>query len=199
MTSDSMHTEVINGYTISIWPDPEPPNPREFCTLGTLALQHGRYSLAWEHQGTSARTMRQQCGGWQEVQERIVRDVRQAGDEVVSIKYVYMLDHSSIHLKTSEGRDPFSHVHMGLDSGCVGFVYLTRKGVLSTYQRKHITQGLLDTAAKAMEQEVEDYNTFVGGRACMFEVLDPQGEPIESCGGYFSVAHAVEAAKECLL
>lgn len=166
-----METTEYNGYTIEIEQDPDPMNPRtEFDNVTKMACFHKRYILGdKDHCGFDDRDF----SNWDEMERGIF-----ARENVAVIRPLYMYDHSGITIKTT----PFS---CPWDSGQIGFVWITKETALKDFGIRRLTKKNIDRLAMALYADVETYDNYLTGEVYGYKVLDPDGEEVDSCWGFF--------------
>jgi len=154
-------TEKDGGYTIEIHTDEDAGNPRkEWDNAGTMLCMHSRYDLGDERNVTV-----------EAIQEIIER-------EDVLYLPLYLYDHSGITMRTG----PFS---CPWDSGQVGIIYITKERAIQEFGGKRFTETVKKQALSCLESEVKVYDAFLTGSVYGYNVLDPAGESIDSCWGFY--------------
>lgn len=166
MTTTTLDYRIVSDTT--------PMSPREWDNVSILALFHGRYALANEHGYRSS-----DYEGWDEMRAAI------ADDGGVHIIPVFMYDHGSVTLATGE-RNPFS---CPWDSGQIGFAFTTK-------EKMEYVGAPEDRVESIIEAEVQEYSKYLSGDAWGYEVLDDEGNVIDSCYGFLGYDVAEEAARE---
>lgn len=141
------------GYTLFIWQDVDPPDPREGC----LSKMHPRYSLGDENPYSSFTDFR-------ESQE--AKAIR------VSLP-VYLLDHSGLYISCNDFQDPW-------DSGRLGIIFYTDSTIKAEYGDEIPDD---KTLLAALKREVEEYNDYLNGIWVGYTIDDPDGIVVDSCGG----------------
>jgi hypothetical protein len=172
----------MEGKSVHIVADDSPESPREWDNLGVMFCDHRRYNLG----DTEKEISTSDCGSWADVEAKLVR---QADARV--ILPLYLLDHSGITISTSDFSDPW-------DSGQVGFIYATGKGIREAFGVKKVTAKLLESVREILESEVSIYDSFLRGDTYGYVIEDSSGEEIEACYGYYSIADAKESATYAL-
>jgi hypothetical protein len=114
-------------------------------------------------------------------------------EEHIVILPLYLYDHSGLSMSTGAFSCPW-------DSGQVGWIYCTKKTVIEEYG--NWTAESVAKATKRLEQEVETYSEYLGGEVYGYQVIDSDGEVIDSCWGYFGgmdccKQEATDSAKGC--
>lgn len=164
---DSIYEEEYKGYTIKIFQDTDPLNPRtDWDHCDTMVCFHRRYNLGDKHDWKDS------FNSWQELAEQIEKDFK----PVVMLP-LYLYDHSGITISTG----PFS---CPWDSGQVGFIFMSREEALKNWSRKRVTKKLQDRIEKFLESSVKEYDDYLTGNVYGFEITK-DGEDIESCWGFF--------------
>jgi len=161
-----------NGFTVTIYFDPQPMDPRECDNLSTLACWHRRASLGDEQiEGMNAK--------------ELIKHVRDKGDKILALVPLYLYQHSGMTMNTTG----FSS---GWDSGQVGWGYVTRAsaeqmGCVGTYKDRETGETKTYDKAffeDAIRQEVKVYDDFITGQCFGYEVTDEDGDHIDSCWGF---------------
>lgn len=171
-----IHTEEVNGKTISILPDVEPWNPREEDegNVSIMACFHGRYSLGDKHDMRS-----EDFSGWDEMEE-FLRKKKGA----ILVMELWLYDHSGLHIKVGDFNGMLPQGHAQFDTGRVGFVYTTKERIRKNWGVKYVTKKYRELARKGILGEVEYYDSYLSGDVCGFTVKDKDGEVLESCWGF---------------
>ena len=160
------------GYTINVWPEEDPINPREDSTFGHMACWHSRYALGDKH-----------C---YRTPAEFNADPERKNDALALPLYLY--DHSGITIST----EPFS---CPWDSGQVGFIYVTKAQVNKEYGCQRITKKVLDKVRTILEAEVEDYDRYLRGDYVRTAIISPDTELVGGCGDYDDMDYAISEAK----
>lgn len=176
--------------SVEIHYDQDPRNPREEfdCYVGTMACSHSRYDLGDKGSERIVSEL-QECESWQGMYDYLRRE---HGATVVMP--LYLLDHSGLALSAGapfSGNQKGSHYACdpgGWDTSTVGFIFDTEEG-------RERTGVELESVAKSLAWEVEEYGYYVNGEVFFFvgEGWDGDGECI---GGYYGADAAEEAAQE---
>jgi hypothetical protein len=90
-----------------------------------------------------------------------------------------MYDHSGITIRTS----PFS---CPWDSGQIGFIYATPERIREFYGVKRITAKVKADVLKHLHGEIETYDKYLTGEVYRYLIIDPDGNDVDSCSGYYS-------------
>lgn len=147
-------TKKIGDYLINILRDDNPMDPREDDNLGTMVCFHRRYELGDKNHNYDSNDY----NSWGEMREAIEKD-----EDTLIILPLYLYDHSGITMRTT----PFE---CRWDSGQVGFIYVSKKKVREEYSTKRITQKIVERVRKVLEGEVIDYDKFISGEMCGFQI-----------------------------
>lgn len=152
------------AYKYKIEQDEYSESPREWDNLGIMAFFHKRYSLGDDHNLS-------------------IEDVREIekSDDYVSLP-VYMLDHRDICISS---KTTFSEYYMGLDSGQLGIIFVSKEDIRSKLGIKRVTNRVIDRVINLLHSEVETYNQYVTGDVYSFVILDEDEEVIEFCCGFY--------------
>jgi hypothetical protein len=178
-----MYTEttVASGYTMEIFVDHFPSNPRtEWENMGTMVCFHNRYRLGDKHDYNS-----NDFDSWEGLEKQIIKD-----HDPAVILPIYMYDHSGITINTTG----FS---CGWDSGQIGFIYLSKEKARKEYGFKRLTAQIKDKLTKYLTGEVEIYDNYLTGEVYGFMIMEGE-EVIESVSGYYGRESVEEEANSCL-
>jgi hypothetical protein len=172
LSMEIAETFKVNNLTVNLFYDEDTESPRQWDNLGEMVCFHRRYSLGDKHTFRSP----------EEVEEFLSKTPHVALP-------LYLYDHSGITMSTS----PFS---CPWDSGRVGIIYVTLAQLRTEYNVKRITKTVREKAIKVLQSEVEEYDRFIRGEVYRYEILDENGEEVDSCGGFIGLDYAIEAARE---
>lgn len=160
------------GVSVSIVPDPEPSDPREWDNLGHMVCGHRRYTLG-DEQANSIEALKEAIEG-----ARVALPL-------------YLLDHSGISMSTGSFNDPW-------DSGMVGYIVATDEAIRGCYAMApdaEIGEDVILRVTENLKGEVETYDAYLRNDVCGYIVAgDTRYE--ESCWGFFSVEDAKHDANE---
>lgn len=160
--------KLKNGNTLQIIQDDSDQSPREWDNLGTMVCFHRNYNLSDKHNYRHG-----DYTGWKDLFNAINKK-----EKAIVILPVYLYDHSGITISTS----PFS---CPWDSGQVGFIFVGRDKLLKEHNVKRLTPKIKESAVKALEGEIETFDQFLRGDVYGFKVIDPDGEDVDSCWGFY--------------
>lgn len=173
--NDALHTEDISGYTLRIYPDPDPINWRnDGEPLGTLFCRHRRYNLG--DKGAEDAFIETDEGK---------RELR--ADVFVALP-VYLYDHGGISIRAGK---PFS---CPWDSGLVGVIYVTKNKARAEYGS--LSDEVREKCVNALTAEVEAYDQYINGEVYGYRVESPDGDVEESCWGFYGDYKAPGGALE---
>jgi len=181
---DTRETIEYKGYTIETYYSDCPCNPRDDCSLGTMACFHGRYDL-----GDAVDFSSKDFNGWDEMETHIKNKLG-----AVVILPLYLYDHSSQSISTRSfvGRA----VHGEWDSGRIGFIYATKEDIRKNWGCKRVSQELIKETERILEGEVNNYDQYIQGNVFGFTIEDSEGNNIDSCGGYLGEDYYDEMVNE---
>lgn len=97
-------------------------------------------------------------------------------------KPLYLMDHSSLTIRTSPFGDRF-------DSGLVGFIYANKECIKQDMGWKRLTQDRQEFIESILADEVDTYNNYINGFVYGFEVIDESNEIIDSVYGFYGNDH----------
>lgn len=161
--------KTVNSYTIKIYQDNDPTDPREWDNLGKMVCFHRGYSLGDEKEFKDP----------EDFQEYL-----QKNHKKIIYLPLYLYDHSGITISTK----PFS---CQWDSGQVGYIYITYEDIRKEYNTKKVTKEIKEKVLAILKLEVEIYDRYLTGQVFGFVVEDNKGEVIDSCWGYFDTPEEI--------
>ena len=164
-----LEQEEYKGYTINIFPDPFPMDPRDDSNLGHMVCLHKHYQLGDPHVFYDA--------------DEIYKFLEEENCIYLNL---YLYDHGGVTMSAA----PFS---CPWDSGQVGVIYVTREDALNEYGYKKLTKNLKNHVENVLHAEVEEYDKYLKGEFCEFQILDQEGEIIDR--GRDDMGYALEEAK----
>jgi len=152
------------GFTVEIYPDFDPPSPREWDNLGTMVCWHRRYILGDEHDFTTPDDFAEWAKG-----------------KKLIIKPLYLIDHSGLSMNTHGYNccDP-----QGWDWGQVGWIYVTYEDALRRFGRKRMSRKLRRRIERILENEVRTYDAYLSGQVYGF-VVKLGDKELDSCFGFY--------------
>ncbi len=153
----------LDGLTLHVEPDYNPPHPRRECdNLGTMLCWDKNYIFGDQNR-------------YADSEEFFASD--EAKNIYVSLP-VYLLEHSGQYLSTSGFADVDP---VGWDWGRLGIIYCTEETAKKWF-------GYLpdkETLKAQLNSEVECYNDYLNGAWYEFYIEGRNGEIEDSCGGFF--------------
>lgn len=193
---ESIETYYYRGYSIGIYQDIDPLNPREFDSLGTMACFHTGYSLGDEETPDYYSDWLADMADSIEDLPATIEDMVVNGAPVQELGKVllplirkhffilplFLYDHSGLWMSTSNRSWPFN---CPWDSGQVGWIYVSRKRVREQYGIKRISKKLQDKVLDRLVGEVRTYSQYLSGDIYGYIVWDDDGEEVDSCWGYY--------------
>jgi len=179
--SDIIETRDVNGFTVNVRvQDFCDMNPRkEYENLGTFFGFHGRYVSPDDAPDSDPQEARR---------------IAESADNICLPVWLY--DHSGTCYRAAP-ENPF---HCPWDSGCFGFIYCTRADARKAMNKKRLSAADVEMVKAWLMQEVETYSAWANGEVYGFEVLDGDGEQVDSCWGFigesdYAMAQGVESAE----
>ena len=153
-------------------------NPREEDNLGTMAYKHSRYCLGEESISDPIDWLEEKLNVRKKhvyTNERLQELEEKFFQKFIGHK-LYLYDHSGITISTS----PF---HCQWDSGQVGYIYVTKEKAREEYGR--LTKKKIERILSYLDGEVETFDQYLRGDVYGYEILNEDGEHIDSCHGFF--------------
>ena len=167
--NDTVETVEYKGYNIEIKSDFDPINPREeWDNVMTMLCFHGNYQL-----GDKTDLKSDMFDGWDEVKKHLIEE-----ENAVLLRPLYLYEHGGITISMSDFGDRW-------DSGCVGFIYLTKEKMQSELGWKRLTENRKAKAVQYMEGEVEVYDNYLTGAVYGFVIEETD----DSCWGFYGYDH----------
>jgi len=148
--------QEYKGHTIEIHRDDDPLNPRtEWDNAGTMICFHRRYCLGDKH-------------------NMHVEEAKQYVEhpDVIALP-LYLYDHSGVSISTRSF------------NGQIGWITVTREKALHEWGNKNLTKRVREMALACLESEVKTYDQFLRGEVYGFVIIDPDGDELDSCWGFF--------------
>lgn len=162
--SDSLESIEYKGYTIKLYTDDDPMNPRtEWDNFGNMVCWHRRYSLGDKHDFRDPEDF---------------QDFLNEHKGNIVLMPLYLYDHSGITISTSAFSCPW-------DSGQVGWIYATYADIRKEYSTKYVTKKIIEKVRQLLTSEVNVYDQYLTGQVYGFVIEDNSGESVESCWGYY--------------
>ena len=180
---EAIQEEKYKGYTIKIYPEMEPENPREeWDNLGTMICFHPRYSL-----GDKTDLKASNFQSLKEVEDYLINE-----KGAVIILPLVLLDHSGLWMRVGNSYDCDPG---GWDTSRVGFIYASKDKILKEYSAKTLNKALLKKAEETLKMEIKTYSQYLEGNVVGYQIEDYKGKNVAGCYGYYGVKDAIEEAK----
>ncbi len=174
----TIQEEKVGGYTIKVYSDPSPMNPREDDNATVMVFRHPKYNLGDKHNYKYAESIND------------LIDAIKMDHDVLALRVVYIYDHSGISISTNRTY-PYDD---RWDAGALGVAFISRESVAAVHGegREYTGQELFNI----IDGEVAEYNAYISGDMCGYAVEDKFGEEVDSCWGYYSAEEAAEAGRD---
>lgn len=176
------------GYSINIYPDDTPEDPRSWDNLGTMVCFHRSYELGDKHDLST-----RQFNSWNEVETYLIQE-----EDAYIILPLYLYDHSGLRIKIGSFQGLLPQGHAEFDSGMIGFIYVTAEKIREEYGVKHISKNLKKRVAEYLQNEIYTYDSYLSGSVYGFSVTDSKGNDIDSCWGYYDTEYMIHEAKDII-
>jgi len=164
-----IHTEVVDSFTIKIYPDEDAENPfKEMDLLGTIYHYHSRYVL----------------GTYKTLDE--LKEMEQSKD-YISLP-LYLLDHSGLRVSTSDFNDQW-------DSGQVGIIAVHIDKALKEFGRQFRKKAV---ACLKSEVEIFDQYLSGQIYGYVITDKNGNDIDNGSCWGHYGLEYCLKCAKEAL-
>lgn len=148
--------------------------------LGTMAYKHRNYTLGEERISDPIDWLEEKLNispkGIYD-NERLSELEDKFFDKYIGHK-LYLYEHGGITISTS----PFS---CRWDSGQVGYIYVSKEKARKEFRIRAVTKEYKNKILSYLDNEVETFDQYITGEVYAFEVLDEDGEVLDSCGGYY--------------
>lgn len=209
---------LTKKYTIEVWRDRCPTNPRKWDNLGIMICKHSQYRLGdvraskdYRRMGSSSREDMAQyfydyvlergyfsqkyVDGHGHLTDDGVDAVWKLIDKEVIMLPLYLYDHSGLTMNTTGFHSPW-------DSGQVGFIYAPRDKVYKEYGWKRLTRSRLAKIREYLEAEVEAYDQYLTGEVYGYTISAKVsgdaagGVVVDSCGGFYGREYCESEAAE---
>lgn len=170
---ESIKEEKIGSYKLVVSYDEFAENPREWDVCSTIYSNH-------RHINPDGHSIDEVINGDGELQLEGMLAMR-----------VYLYNHSGYAFSVTEldGKNPYSDSYRKWDSGLFGIIAMPNKIVKSYFG------GDEKKAKEWMVEQINSYEKYANGEVYRYEVIEPNGDVYDSCGGYFSSEEAYEDGK----
>ena len=176
-TIETMENDTVN---IKIYQDEDAQSSREWDNLGTMVCWHRNYVLGdKEHLFPKDFDL--------EEINRLLKEL-----DIAVILPLYLYDHSGITMSTSNSTYPFN---CPWDSGCVGFIYVTKTALRKELSKQRLSKKSLEYAKRVLLQEVETYDEYLTGQVYGYVIEDKSGEHLDSCWGFYGYNYCNQEAE----
>lgn len=155
------HEEEYKGFTIKIYQDESPCDPREWDNLGTMVCWHRNYMLGDKHNFSDPEDF-----------QAFIKDTP------AIVLPLFLYDHSGITMNTVGFHCPW-------DSGQVGWIYVTLEDIRKEYGVTRVSKQLRQKVADYLRAEVKTYDQYLTGEVYGYEVTGEDEEFIDSCWGFY--------------
>lgn len=211
-----LETQLYKSYTIALYRDPDPRDPRQDANLGHMICWHSRYTFGDKPPSASPEQF-DEClrigeqsrhniqlatidypeSFLHEMQEtplpktdveRFVDTLDPAGTPKGVFLPLHLYDHSGITMRTT----PFS---CRWDSGQVGWIYVDRATILAEYGGRRLTPALRKQVAQVLESESEAYDRYLRGDIVGYQVINGNNQVLDNCWGFDDPAYALQEAQ----
>lgn len=184
-----MKTEKYKGFTILISNHEDAESPRGWDNTGTISVtKNCRYKLGDEEYSDPMDFLANLSGKeFEELEQAWKKEANELefpqwvlskARETNIILPVFLYDHSGISVSTT----PFS-CHW--DSGLIGFIHVSHKDIMKTTGHTELTAEDIEEYTTYLENEIKTLDDYCRGYVYQFLIEDPEGEVIDSCGGYY--------------
>ena len=178
----------IGGYEIEIYRSYYSEDPREWGSPFTMVCSgSGMGDEQWQPNYASEYSMfeyfhgmsglMEDKGYYQDFTAEDLRRLSEWADQNVLWLPLYVYKHGVITMRTT----PFAN---RWDSGCVGFIYITREDARKDWKWDRISSKREKQLYEWMRGDVEIYDKFLTGDVYGYNIMF-NGEHVDSCGGYF--------------
>lgn len=123
------------------------------------------------------------------IDEIIGEDGELHTEDIIAMR-VYLYQHGGYSFSVTEldGENPYSDSYSKWDSGLFGIIAM-RKGMAESEFNGE------EHAKNWMREQIECYERYVNGEVYRYDIIEPNGDVYDSCGGYFSSEEAYEDGK----
>lgn len=184
-------TIQYKGYTIKVETENDPMNPRhEWDNFATMFCAQRRHNLGDKKVELSNGEILNSNNfhGWKDMIDHV--DNVEGG---IIFLPLYLYDHSGITINTTgfSSYDP-----EGWDSGCVGLIFISKAKARKEFGWKVINKARVTKLREIMLAEVSIYDDYLTGAVYGFQNVNPEGEEVDSCYGFYGSDHEVSGLLE---
>lgn len=156
---------VVNGYKVTVEPDPEPFNPAEDQDRHAfIVTTRNRYFQVEGPNGETAGTIGEDLEEW---------------EKSYHIYKLNALIHGGVHLSITSDLKEY---YMGFDSGQIGFLLVTR------------SESEIPEPFEYAKGLIETWNQYLSGDVWGYTVEDGEENVIDSCWGFYGFDYAKREA-----
>jgi hypothetical protein len=168
-----IETKKYKGFTIEIFTDPDPLNPRtDWDNHTEMILFSNNYTLGDQDHGIDP----DKYSGWHEMEAVLSR-------KAAAILPVYMYSHSGITINTTG-------FPCSWDSGQIGFIRIKKEVAAENYPDYD-----KERLCEILVGDVETYDKYLTNSVVGYSVKDTAGDEIEACHGYYDIECAMKEAE----
>jgi hypothetical protein len=162
---DPIETVNYKSYTIEVYPDDCPENPRTaWDNVGTMVCFHSRYNLGDEDHGYPDA-------------DAVLDHLRENMLDWVWLP-LHLYDHSGITMNTTGFYCPW-------DSGQVGIIMVERKEAIIEWGLNAGDRDIDKQIMERLNHEVQVYDHYISGMVYGYVVKDQDDDEIDSCWGFY--------------
>lgn len=179
-----LDSKQVGNYTVNIVPDECPESPREWCNLGTI------YSNL-RNINPDGHTMDEILKDDAEYIQDLRADFKR--DNVYFA--IHMMNHSALSFSLASldaKRNNYSGYYMGFDCCTMGVIAVSKDKIREEYGCKRITAAVMEKVKRVLAGELDDYEKYANGYVVGFEVVDEDGDVVDSCYGYYDDEQAMD-------
>lgn len=169
--TDPIETIQYKNHTIEVYPDPHPYDPREECdNLGVIITKN-----FWNESDIK--------GSDRDAVTDYIDEVEKANGIVLPI---YCYSHGIDRFRTHAFRDgELPQGHARFDSGLCGFIVAELDKIREWFGVKYVTKKVREQTTRNLTGEIQTIDYYSSGQVYGFKLIDPNGEEIDSCWGYY--------------
>jgi hypothetical protein len=114
--------------------------------------------------------------------------------DYIWIESIKVYEHSGYALSFYSWRGRLPQGHYEFDTYIGGVAYMKLDKLRQEYNTKRLTKQVMARAEKCAEAELETFNMWLNGDCQYYEIVDPDGEEKDSCGGYIGMDDCIKDA-----
>lgn len=160
---------MVGNYTLDIWTDVSPENPREGFNYGKIIIRSEKFNLN-ETDFSLDKDFRRL---------RIISKRKNDSDYIVFPIYAYIRNTISLYLSRPKGSDMF-------DTPIIGFVIVDKRDFKKRFGLFKNESNIIvnEMAAREIKKEIDDFTKYLNGDVYGY-TLKLNGEVIDHCGGFY--------------